>query len=102
MARTKSINTPNTQSELMGLLDKLQRAIINHLLNTGGLAIKAGASALAKTVNTIYFVLDGQVFSKAAADMAALAGTVTNAKFNVFVFSVNSAGTLATQMGTEA
>ena len=102
MARTKSINTPNTQSELFGLLDKLQRAIINHLLNTGGLTIKAGSSALAKTVNTIYFMLDGQVFSKAAADMAALAGTVTAAKFNVFVFSVNSAGTLATQMGTEA
>jgi hypothetical protein len=102
MARTKSINFPNSQGELSNLLDKLQRATVNSLLNTGALAIKAGGSALAKTVNTVYLLIDGFVFSKAASDMAALAGTVTNAKFNVFVFSVNAAGTLATQMGTEA
>jgi hypothetical protein len=40
--------------------------------------------------------------SKAAADCAALVGTVTNAKFNVFVFTVNASGTLVTYMGTEA
>jgi hypothetical protein len=34
--------------------------------------------------------------------MAALAGTLTNAKFNVFVFTVNAAGTLKSYMGTEA
>jgi hypothetical protein len=102
MSRTRSIKFPNSLSEFENLFDKLQRVATNMLLNTGGLAIKAGSSALAKTVNTVYFMIDGQVYSKAAADMAALSGTVTNAKFNVFVFSVNSAGTLATQMGTEA
>jgi heptaprenylglyceryl phosphate synthase len=102
MARTKSINFPNMQSELSPLFDKLQRATVQSLLNSGALAIKAASNVLAKTVNTIYFMIDGQVFSKAAADMAALAGTVTNAKFNVFVFGVNSAGTLTTTMGTEA
>jgi hypothetical protein len=102
MSRTKSINFPNTEGEMTPLFDKLQRATVNVLLNTGALAIKGSSSALAKTVNTVYFMIDGQVFSKAAADMAALAGSVTNAKFNVFVFSVNAAGTLATQMGTEA
>lgn len=102
MSRTKSIKFPNSLSEFENLFDKLQRLATNTLLNTGGLAIKAGSSALAKTVNTIYFMIDGQVYSKAAADMAALSGTASNARFNVFVFSVNSAGTLATQMGTEA
>jgi heptaprenylglyceryl phosphate synthase len=102
MARIKSIKFPNTIDELEDLFDKLQRVVTNKLLNSGALAIKTGGSALAKTVNTVYFMIDGQVYSKAAADMAALVGTVTNAKFNVFVFSVNSAGTLATQMGTEA
>jgi hypothetical protein len=102
MARIKSINFPNVESELSNLFDKLQRALTNNLLVSGALAIKAGASALAKTAATIYFMVDGQVFTKAASDMAALAGTVTNAKFNVFVFSVSSAGTLAAQMGTEA
>jgi hypothetical protein len=102
MSRTKSIKFPNSLEEFEELFDKLQRLATSKLLNTGGLAIKAGGSALAKTVNTIYFMIDGQVYSKAAADMAALAGTVTNAKFNVFVFTVNSAGTLAAYMGTEA
>ena len=90
------------ETELSGLFDKLQRATVNALLVTGGLAIHGSTSALAKFANTIYFMIDGQVYSKTTADCAALAGTVTNAKFNVFVFSVNAAGTLATQMGTEA
>src|SRR5438552_1440315 len=98
MARTKSISFPNTLSENKALWDKLQRSTITSLMNTGALVIKAGASALAKTVNTVYFMIDGQMFSKAASDMAALAGTVTNAKFNVFVFTVNSAGTLKATM----
>jgi hypothetical protein len=102
MARTKSILFPNSLSEFSNLFDKLQRAVTTQLLNTGALVIKAGASALAKTVNTIYFMIDGTMYSKAAADMAALAGTVTNAKFNVFVFCVNAAGTVTTLMGTEA
>jgi len=102
MARTKSINFPNTEGELSNVLDKLQRSTVQQLLTTGALAIHGSASALAKTANTIYFHIDGNVFSKAASDMAALSGTVTNAKFNVFVFGVNSAGTLSTTMGTEA
>lgn len=101
-ARVQSMKFPNTLGGLATIIDSLQRYLGAQLLNTGGLAIKAGASALAKTVNTVYFMIDGQVYSKAAADMAALSGTVTNAKFNVFVFGVNSAGTLTTQMGTEA
>jgi hypothetical protein len=45
-------------------------------------------------------MLDGQLYSKAASDMPTLAGTVVNATFNVFVFTVNAAGTLAALMGT--
>lgn len=71
------------------------------LFNSGALAIKAGASALAKTVNTVYFKIGASVYSKAAADMAALSGSVTNAKFNIFCFYVDAAGALTTVMGTE-
>jgi hypothetical protein len=100
MARSKSIKFPNTLSELSALFDSLQRSTVNSMLVSGALAIKAGASALAKTAATVYFMVDGLVFSKAASDMAALVGTVTNATFNVFLFTVNSAGTLKSYMGT--
>jgi hypothetical protein len=102
MARTKSINFPNTESEMSALFDKIQRRLCNICFNSAGLAIKTGGSAIVKTANTIKFVVDGVLCSKAAADCAALVGTVTAAKFNVFVFTVNAAGTLVTYMGTEA
>jgi hypothetical protein len=102
MARTRSIQFPNTLPELIPLLDKIQRALLDKLLNSGGLAIKAGSSALAKTVNAIYFQIGDKIYTLAAGDMAALSGTVLTTKYNVFVFTVNSAGTLATRMGTEA
>src|SRR5262245_45131499 len=102
MARTRSIKFPNSLNEFEALFDKLQRRLTNMVLNTGGLAIKTCGSALAKTVNVIKVVIDGVYVSKAAADMAALSGTVTNAKFNVFMFTVDASGTLRTYMGTEA
>jgi|ERR1019366_9131016 hypothetical protein len=102
MARTKSINFPNTTGELSTLFDKLQRSTTSELLVSGALAIHGSTSPVPKTAATIYFMIDGQVYSKAAADTSALAGTVTNAKFNVFIISVNAAGTFKTYMGTEA
>ncbi len=102
MARTRSFKFPNSFGDLDLLFDKLQRALSSLILTTGGLAIKAGGSTLAKTANTVYFTVDGKLYSKTASDMAALDGTVTNAKFNVFVFSVATDGTLKTSMGTES
>lgn len=75
-------------------LNKLQQHAITGLCNTGGLAIKSGGSALAKTVNTIRYFIRGNLYSKAAADMAALSGTVLNGKFGGWVFFVDTAGTL--------
>ena len=82
---------------------KLQSASIDFLLSTGGLAIKAGGGVLVKAATLCKAFINGVLLSIAAnTDMAALAGTVTNAKFNVFVFSTKSDGTLSSQMGTEA
>lgn len=89
-------------TELEPLLDKIQRRLCNICFNTPGLAIKAGGSAIVKTANIIKVMVDSVLVNKAAADCAALVGTVTNAKFNVFVFTVNAAGTLVTYAGTQA
>ena len=61
MARTKSINFPNSEGELSTLFDKLQRSTTSELLVSGALAIHGSTSALAKFASTIYFMIDGQV-----------------------------------------
>lgn len=95
--------------------DQTQRSILTALatpifdrysslaLSSAGLAIKAGSSAIVKTgASAAYFLANG-VLQKisAATDMAALSGTVTNAKFNVYCFFIDTAGTVTSQMGTE-
>lgn len=100
MARLKSINYPNTQSEIGTQMDKLQRSTINSLLVSGALAIHGSASALAKTGSTAYAIVDSVLVKLAAADLPALVGTVANTAFNVFVFTVNASGTTKTYMGT--
>lgn len=96
---TQGVATSNT--DLRNALSSLQVAVSDICLNTGGLAIKTGGSALAKTANAIYYYCNGALYTKAAGDMAALSGTVSNAAFNVFCFYVNASGTLTTLMGTE-
>ena len=91
------MNDPVFGQSNQNLVDILEK----HVMGSGGLAIKTGGSAVAKTASDVYYWIAGKIYKKAAGDMAALAGTVTAAKFNVFVFTVNAAGTVATAMGTE-
>ena len=103
MSRTRSFKFPNSLTEFETPLDKLQRRQCNLVFNSAGLAIKTGGSALAKSVNTITFVIDGVIAQKAAADMAALSGTtIADGSKNVYVFTVNASGTLTTYAGTQA
>lgn len=88
---------------LRPVFNALADRLSSQSLSSAGLVIKAGASAIVKTGSAAYYGLaNGVLVTKAAAtDMAALVGTVTNAKFNVYCFYVDSAGTLTTAMGTE-
>lgn len=70
--------------------------------SSAGLVIHGAASALAKAGSAFYASAAGTLVTKVInTDMAALAGSVTNTKFNVYVFFIDSAGTLTTVMGTE-
>lgn len=82
-------------------LQLLTQSVSNLLFNSGALAIKAGGSALAKTVATVYGFIDGVLITEAAQDMPALSGTVTADAFNVFCFYLDSAGAVRSAMGTE-
>lgn len=72
-------------------------------LTSPGLAIHGAASALVKTgASDTYFIVNGVLVKiVASTDLPALVGTVTNAKFNVFCFFVDSAGAKTVAMGTE-
>ena len=90
-------------TEMEALFDKLQRRQANVCLSSPGLAIKTGGSAVVKAGSAFKVYSEGTYVHKAAnTDMAALSGTVTNAKFNVFMFTVDSSGNLKSYMGTEA
>lgn len=79
--------------------DRLKSAM--HVVSTP--VIKSGGSALSKTGAAISYGVANGVAVKIAAstDQAAYAGTVTNAKFNVYVQFIDSASALTSAMGTE-
>ena len=97
----KSLRTTHdlVTSNLRAVIQNLQTAAADMVMNSAGLAIKAGGSAVVKSVNTVTAMIDGVLVSKAAADMAALVGTIAAAKKGVFVFTLKADGTLTTRAG---
>lgn len=91
------------RSAIEAIVDPIADRLSTQTLTSAGLVIKAGGSAIAKTGSSVtYALVKGKLVSKAGStDMAALVGTVTNAKFNVFAFFMDGAGTLSTAMGVE-
>lgn len=99
---SKTIDTSYTLSDqsLRNALAEIQGSIVDQLLNTGGLAIGSSSKKDVKIANTIYALVGGVLVKKTTAEID-LSGTVTNAKFNVFVLSINASGTVTATMGTE-
>lgn len=91
-----------TRYALTPVIRAIADRLSSQITATGGLAIKAGGSALAKTVNTVTYVANGIHGSLAAADMPALTGlSISAGKYNVAVFYVNSTGTTSVRFGVE-
>ena len=98
----QGVSDPGSRNALRKILTSIADRLSSTMLNSAGLVIKAGASALVKTGATAcHAVVNGKLVSIAAAtDMAALAGTVAADAFNVYVYFVDAAGTLTSAMGT--
>lgn len=100
---SKSITTSPgglSDASVRSALGELQRNAVDMVLNAAGLVIGSSAATKVKIANTIYAMIDGVMVKKTSAEIA-LSGTVTNAKFNVYVLSMNAAGTVTATMGTE-
>lgn len=90
------------RSQLMPMLVALGDRMATQVLSTPGLAIKTGGSAIVKAGTLFYAAVQGVLVKVAAnTDQSALVGTVTNAKFNVFCFFLDKAGTGTSAMGVE-
>lgn len=109
-ARLAGMGANRDKSEIRRLLEAIRTDLAyltdrmkSQMLATAGLVITGGSKLVPKTgASVAYAIANGVLVSIAAAtDMTALAGSVTNAKFNIFVFYIDSAGTLTTSMGTE-
>jgi hypothetical protein len=97
----KSLTTSYTLSDqqLRNAVVELQGAVVDQLLNTGGLAIGSGSKKKVLIANTVYALIDGVLVKKTTAEVDP-AGTVVNATFNVFVLSMTANGTVTVTMGT--
>lgn len=98
----KSITTSFTMSDaaLRAALLKLQSLSVDTVLNSAGLTIGSSSKPKLKIANTIYALVDGILVKKTTAEIV-VSGTITNAKFNVYVLYIGSDGTVAAAMGTE-
>lgn len=81
-------------------IGELQSAVVDQLLNTAGLTLGSSSKPKLKIANTIYALVNGVLVKKTTAEIV-VSGTVTNAKFNVYVLSIDSSGTVTASMGTE-
>src|SRR5512146_393412 len=95
---------PNvTEREHLGnILVPIGDRLSSHALGSPALAITGGGSTTVSTGADAYFIVNGVLVKIATGTaLAALSGTITAGKYNVFCFFVDSAGTVTSAMGTE-
>jgi len=84
--------------------DKLLAQFKNKCLAAGGVAMSVGTTDQLKTVNTLTYVIDGKLYTKAAADPVGawtLGHTgLGNSEEAYYLLCVNAAGTFSTVEGT--
>ena len=99
----QAIRDKMVSAALYRLLKPLKQRYRSCMHSTAGLVISATTTKVKTGAAVAHYQAggkNGQI--PGGTDMPVLAGTVTNAKFNIFVFTIDSAGTTYTQMGTEA
>jgi hypothetical protein len=77
-----------------------QATLMNGCLTSGGTAIKAGSSAVAKHANTITFKIDGKLYSKTTGDLT-IPATVIPAGYKALVsWYLDAANAVTSVMST--
>jgi len=107
MAKSIAASGPQAPDQIRQIIANIQTVLGDTLLPTGSDKAHANitiatTTTKVRTNNAVYGIINGALFTKASTDnLWTLAGTVTNAKFNVFVLTLNVSGTAGAYMGTE-
>lgn len=93
-----------TEYSALFVLAALIKGMQNRVLTDPGLRIKGGSgSALAQAHTATYAKVNDVLVTKAAdTDMPAVAGTVANGEYGIYLWTINSSGTLAQQTLADA
>lgn len=98
-----AVTQAGARRALTNVLAPLANRITTQTIATSALRIKGGsASAIVQTNAAYYALIDGKLVTKASATDIALSGTVANATFNVWAFTINIAGTITATQGGAA
>lgn len=100
-AKSVAVNSFTSQESALVSLGKVQSALADGIFTSAAIAIGTTTTKVKTATATRYFINDVYGLLAATDDFWTLSGTVTNAKFNVFVLYITSAGVAGAAMGTE-
>lgn len=100
-AKSIAVNSRTSQEGAIGTLEKIQSALANGIFTSAAIAIGTTTTKVKTATATRFFINDVYGLLAATDDFWTLSGTVTNAKFNVFVLYIDSTGAAGAAMGTE-
>lgn len=100
-AKSVAVNSFTSQESALTTLGKIQSEFTDTIFTSTAIAIGTTTTKVKTATATRFFINDVYGLLAATDDFWTLSGTVTNAKFNVFVLYITSAGVAGSIMGTE-
>ena len=97
----KALSSISDQNSLLAVLVPMADRLSSQAFGSAGL-VQGSTAQLAKNGTLFQAIVKGRLVTVAAnTDTAALVGTVTNAKFNVYCFYIDQSGVQSSGMGQE-
>lgn len=101
MAKTIALTVFTAQAGAAALFGTLQSALIDRMVVSAALAIGTSSKKKVKLVAAPYAFVNGSLVKGTINEEETIAGTITNAMFNVFVIMIDALGVVTTAAGTQ-
>lgn len=101
MSKAITLGTWNGQQQAKSTLEDIQSNLVDFVLNSAGLTIGTVSKKKLLIANTIYYMIDGVLYSKTTAEITlTTANSVAADLFNVIVLTIDAEGTVTPTNGT--